>query len=317
LVVVLAIIPAVAVHNKEHQAQSGAMRPENLERESPLEDRIGSAPDSFLKQFDGEPGVKVSPHVVTTAERMVVAMALSDLTSVQRGVLRERLHSIYFIDGLPNNALTYPDDDKAAEPVYNIAVRAGVLDESISELVTRKEQTLFDTTGSDISVNVDAGNLDAIVYVLLHEATHIVDASLGVTRDVKAATALSPLVNNVWSDSLTPVEQYRQPLLMKVRYRHDGHVLPISKAPDVYDALGLTPFISVYGSTNWHDDLAELVAWTQLTGCLHQPYRISIRKGTKVIRTIEPEKSNLVHGRLKYLAQLSGTQADSRVCGQP
>jgi hypothetical protein len=204
--------------------------------------------------------------------------------------------------------LTYPGDERPTELTYNIAVRAGALHETVSQLTTRKEQSLFDSAGSDMSVTIDAGNLDAMVYVLLHEATHIVDGSLGVTRETSAPSGSSPLVSGVWRDRLTPVDQYRQPLLMNLRYRRNGRVLRISKAPDVYDALGRTPFISLYGSSNWHDDLAELLAWTELTGRLHQPYRIMIRKGTKVTRVIEPAKSKLVQARLTHLGQLTGDQ---------
>ena len=157
-----------------------------------------------------------------------------------------------------------------------------------------------------MSVAIDVGHLDAMTYVLLHEATHIVDGSLGVIRDTAAPTEYHPLVRGVWRDRTTPADPYRQPILMDIRYRQNGHVLPVSKAPELYDALGRTPFISVYGSCNWHEDIAELLAWTELTERLHQPYRILIQKGGKVIRVIEPAKSKLVQVRLKDLVQLTG-----------
>ena len=40
----------------------------------------------------------------------------------------------------------------------------------------------------------------------------------------------------------------------------NGRAMPIIHAADLYDALGRTPFISVYASCSSHDDLAELVA---------------------------------------------------------
>ena len=82
--------------------------------------------------------------------------------------------------------------------------------------------------------------------------------------------------------------------------------MPIDRAGDLYDALGRTSFISVYASCDSHDDLAELVAWTELTGRLHQPYRILISNGTKVLRVNEPAQSKLVRARLKLLSQLTG-----------
>jgi hypothetical protein len=76
-----------------------------------------------------------------------------------------------------------------------------------------------------------------------------------------------------------------------------GRVMPVTLAGHLYDALGRTPFISVYATCDSHDDLAELVAWTQLTERLHQPYRILISKGANVVRVIEPAQSNLVQAR--------------------
>jgi hypothetical protein len=288
-------------------AQHGDATPApNIAMKSSLVDRVLPAPASFLKKYAGELDARLSSHAVTPAERKIVAEALARLTPVQQEVLQKRLHAIFFVDGLPNNALTHPADDSVPKRMYSIAIRAGVLRETASELVTRKERTLFDTAGSDMSVAIDAGSIDAMTYVLLHEATHIVDGSLGVIRDTAAPAKYNALVRDIWRDRITPADPYRQSLLMEVRYRQHGHVLPISKAPDLYDALGRTPFISVYGSCNWHEDIAELLAWTELTERLNQPYRILIEKHGKVIRVIEPAKSKLVKARLKNLAQLTG-----------
>jgi hypothetical protein len=251
--------------------------------------------------------VNVSAHIVTLGERAVLANVLAQLTPFQREVLQNRLHAIYFIDGLPNNALTFPDGGSTAEPMYSIAVRAGALHETVSELVTRKERTLFDTTGSDFSVTIDGGTLNAMVYVLLHEATHIVTFAVGATPDPAHPSENHPLVSGIWRDGITPVDQYMSPILMGIFYRRNGRAIPITHAADLYDALGRTPFISVYASCDSHDDLAELVAWTELTGRLHQPYRILISKGANLMRVIEPAQSNLVQARLKYLSQLTGS----------
>jgi hypothetical protein len=92
---------------------------------------------------------------------------------------------------------------------------------------------------------------------------------------------------------------------MGISFRRNGRVIPITHAANLYDALGRTPFISVYASCDSHDDLTELVAWTELTVRLHQPYPILISKGGIVMRVIEPAQSNLVQARLKYLSQLT------------
>jgi hypothetical protein len=261
-----------------------------------LEDRVSSAPEGLLKRFSNELNVPLSAHTVTPAERVILVNALAQLTSFQREVLQNRLHAIYFIDGLPNNALTFPDGGSTAEPMYSIAVRARALHETVSELVTRKERTPFDSAGSEVSVTVDGGTLNAIVYVLLHEATHIVLFAVGATPDPAHPSGNHPLIRGIWRDGLTPVDEYGPPILMGIFWR-TGRVMPVTLAGHLYDALGRTPFISVYATCDSHDDLAELVAWTQLTERLHQPYRILISKGANVVRVIEPAQSNLVQAR--------------------
>ena len=288
------------------QQQSDVPPVQNVAHRHRLEDRVSSAPNKLLERFSDELNVKLSAHLVTPAEGAILTNALAQLTPFQREVLQNHLHAIYFIDGLPNNALTFPDGGPISKRMYSIAVRAGVLHETISELVTRKERTLFDSAGSDLSVTVNGGTLNAMVYVLLHEATHIVDFAVGATPDPAHPGGNHPLVSGIWRDNRTPVDEYRLPILMGILWRN-GRALSITHAADLYDALGRTPFISVYASCDSPDDLAELVAWTELTARLHQPYRIVISKGTTVMRVIEPAHSNLVQMRLKYLSQLTGS----------
>jgi hypothetical protein len=282
--------------------QADALPAQNTARQDSLEERVSAAPETLLKRFREDLNVKVTSHVVTPAERMILANTLAQLTPLQHQVLQNRLHAIYFIDGLPNNALTFPDGGSTAQTMYSMAIRAGALHETVSDLVTRKERTLFDSAGSKISVTVDGGTLNAMVYVLLHETTHIVDFAVNATPDAEYPDGKHSLVNGIWRNDRTPVDQYRLPILMSIFWR-TRRAMPAARAADLYDALGRTPFISAYASCDSHDDLAELVAWTELTSRLHQPYRILISKGRKVIRVIEPAQSHRVQTRLKYLRQ--------------
>lgn len=304
-VILAAFCVGITAYAGTIQQQSDTPPVQNVAHQDALEDRVSTAPDRLLKRFSDALNVKLSPHLVTPAEGGILTNALVQLTPFQREVLQNHLHAIYFIDGLPNNALTFPDGGPTSKRIYSIVVRAGVLHETISELVTRKERTLFDSAGSDLFVTVDGGTLNAMVYVLLHEATHVVDFAVGATPDTTHPSGDHPLVSGIWRDGMTPADEYRLPILMGIVWRN-GRAMPITHAADLYDALGRTPFISVYASCDSHDDLAELVAWSELTGRLHQPYRIVIAKGAKIIRVIEPAKSELVQARIRYLPQLIG-----------
>ena len=140
--------------------------------------------------------------------------------------------------------------------------------------------------------------------MLLHETTHVVDSSLGITRDVRRGdqpthgSRADSFIDDVWSDRTIVVPQYRDPLLERNRFHAGGQILTIDRAEAVYAALRRTPFVSLYGSSNWHDDLAESVTWRHLTEKLKQPYRIVIRDAGRETFAYEPMKSPIVRSRL-------------------
>ncbi len=143
------------------------------------------------------------------------------------------------------------------------------------------------------TVVVEAGALDAIVYVLLHEATHMVDGALGLTPVEGSSPAADAglLTTGVWTDRLTVASAHANPLLDELIYRRGGRPIPVSDAHKVYGALQRTPFVSLYASSNWHDDVAELVAWHHLTSRMGQPYRIVVRERDQLRGTLPSEES--------------------------
>lgn len=272
---------------------------------SALDSRVGDTDPSVLKMFADAGMGTPTPHVLTDAERQSLARAFTVLPPVHQRVLRERLRRISFLDGMPNTALT-STVESAATPMFDLTIRAGVLQESVSEFLTNKERTCFDVSGSTRTVVVEAGTLEAIVYVLLHEATHMVDGALGLTptNDTRPQANARLLTTDVWTDRLTVASRYANPLLTALAYRRGGRPVPVAEAPTVYAALQRTPFASLYGSSNWHDDVAELLAWHHLTSRMGQPYRLVVREGGTDVFVYEPMASPLVQSRLRLLAPL-------------
>ena len=289
------------------EQRAEAVRRHGLDPASSLESRVKATSASVLKKFEELGGPAPTPHVLTEAERSKVSAAFAALPPLHRRVLAERLRSVSFLDGMPNTALTSTVNPTEPYRLFDITIRAAILNESVSDWLTQKERSCFEAAGSPLSVTVEAGKLDALVYVLLHEATHVVDSSLGLTPTMKpgpqpqaGATPATEFTEGVWSDRLVHVSKYRDPQLDRVRFRSGGQVLPIDQAESVYKALGRTPFVSLYGSSNWYDDLAEYATLAHLTEKLQQPYRIVIRdkdKGEEVF-VAEPMKSAIVRQRI-------------------
>lgn len=265
--------------------------------------RILIAPESVFKMFI-EAGMEPSNHVLTSLEKEKVEQAFAILPPLYKKVLKEHLQSISFMDNMPNTALTSPIETSDSTKQFNITFRAGILNETISEWATWKEKTIFNNpTNSGFEILIDAGKLDAIQYVLLHEATHVVDAVLNLASHPDKKDSLvvhTTFTKNIWSKMNTPVAEFTNPLLENTRFR-SGKTQPISSASEVYDALKKTPFPSLYGMASWHEDIAELLSIYHLTNKLKQPFVVTVKEKGKVIATFEPMKNKLVKKRAKQL----------------
>lgn len=99
-----------------------------------LSQRIKPAPESVFKMFR-EAGMQPANHELTPAQREKVRNAFSLLPPLHQRILKEHLHSISFMDNMPNTALTSPVDTGAAQ-TFNITFRAGLLNENISQWAT-------------------------------------------------------------------------------------------------------------------------------------------------------------------------------------
>lgn len=287
--------------------RAATLRHHKLDPAAPLESRITAAPASVLKMFADAGLPTPTAHTLTATERRRLSAAIAVLPPLHRRILAERLRGMSFLDGMPNTALTSTVNPNDPYRIFDITLRAGVLGEDVSTFLTEKERTCFDAAGSALSVSIDAGTTDAIAYVLLHEATHVIDSSLRLTPAVRpgdqpaAGSPVSVFTKGVWRERTIIDSRYREPFLERVKFRAGGEVLPINRAESVYEALRRTPFASVYGSSNWHDDLAEYVTWYHLTQKLEQPYRIVIRDAGKETFAYEPMKSQIVRTRFDQM----------------
>jgi len=269
-----------------------------------LTERTQPAPESVFRKFR-QAGMKPVNHILTATEKEKLNKAFSFLPPLHQKVLKEQLHSISFMDGMPNTALTSPVETEGSAKMFNITFRAEILNQTISQWATWKENTCYvQSENNQYQVVIEAGNLEAIVYVLLHEATHVVDAVLDITPhpdDMEANFTATDFTAYVWDKLDSPNKKATSTLLETTRFR-SGKPLPISSAPDVYKALQQTPFASLYSMASWHEDLAELVTIYHLTVKMNQPYKIAVKKNGVTVFAYEPFINKQVAKRQNMLA---------------
>jgi hypothetical protein len=219
--------------------------------------RVGPPSQVAVDEFKNAGMEEVRPHVLTAPERAKVEVALASLPALNRYVLGKRLHSLAFVDGIPGEGtgLTSPD---AKTGLYDITLRTSILDEQLTAFLTTKERRVFADDGSGITVTVKGTGTDALTYVLLHESTHVVDKSCGITADLH-----SPFVAGIWTSQKEMAPGLASSVAATTYFR-GGHPIGVGRAATVYDALAKTPFVSLYATATDQEDLAELVAWREI-----------------------------------------------------
>ncbi len=218
--------------------------------------RVGSPSKLAMKAFKKAGMQGVTPHTLTAEERSKVEAALKSLPTISKRVLEKKLHSLAFVDGIPGEGtgLTSP---YAKTGLYDITLRASIVDESLSTFLTTKERRVFADDGSGTTVTVTGTGTNALTYVLLHESSHVVDKGCGITASPHGKfadgiwTSLKEMTSTVAAD--TPKTYFR-----------GGAKLPAAEAEATYDALSHTPFVSLYATASEMEDFAELVAWHEI-----------------------------------------------------
>ena len=268
---------------------------------TPLASRIGPPDPAVIKHFESAGMLSVRPHVLTPAELEQVQSALARLPSLYRQVLDTHLRQLSFVDGVPGQgtALTSQIGDTAR---FDITLRASALHESLGEFLTTKERRLFEADGSGHSVTIEADGADALTYLLLHEATHVLDMARKLTDAADNAFG-----KQIWKApeadgriALTP--RLAASPAAATRFRGAAPI-PAGRARIHYDALADSPFVSFYATAAPGEDLAELVAWHVVSQ--RHSLSISVRDADGVLlKRYEPLRFPAVRSRLTLVEAL-------------
>lgn len=274
---------------------------------STLRARIGPPHEETLKAYVEAGAKETKAHVLTDREWALIESAIADLPALYREVLERRLARLSFIDAPSSagTALTRSSEGPNGERLFDITLRADVLETSLSDFLTQKETMVFSPDGSGYSVKVTAGDASALTYILLHEATHVVDRTLDVT------TAGGPF-KTVWVDYRSLAQPYATGAIAHSVYRREPK-LPLSQSPALYTALAQAPFVSLYSTASAGEDFAELMAWRELSSRFETPLKIQVLDAQGVaIVSVEPLKSPAVLARLEAAeAALARAHAES------
>ncbi len=264
--------------------------------------RVGPPSQEAIDEFKKAGMEDVRPHLLTAPERANVEAALASLPTLNRHVLEKKLHYLAFVDGIPGEG-TGLTSQVANTGLYDITLRTSILDEPLSTFLTTKEHRVFTDDGSGITVTVKGTGTNTLTYVLLHESTHVVDKSCGITTEPR-----NPFTAGIWTGQKEMVPPLASSVVATTYFR-GGRPLGVGKAATVYDALAQTPFVSLYATATDQEDFAELVAWHEIMKQHHGNLVIEVNDARgKTLRQWEPLTFPEVQKRFADVDKLLASQ---------
>lgn len=285
--------------------------------DSPLERRVGPAPDFLVDYLSQQDETRYAPYRPKAEDLGEVEQALSQLPQHYVHVLESKLIGIYFMADLSGSGwadwVVGPRGD-----MYNyIILSTNVLGRDISDWLSWKENTCFERDDPTLKIEIDAGNaLSGIAGILMHESSHVIDYQQNLTPYVEMSTWLyanptgevqpTPFSKGVWDEEKKPgaASGFTERERVSFYGWGEGPKLKISQAAAVYGNLAKTPFVSLYGTLSWVEDFAETMLFAWLTQTMGQPYVIKVKKGDQVIYSVEPMSRPAVRDRLRHVQHL-------------
>lgn len=284
---------------------------------SSIGSRISEAPDfllAYLQEMDNVDNY--TSYVPSDQEWDIVASYLTELPVLHDEILKKRLIGIFFINNFIGSGMADYVLDENNDIYSLLIINPETLRHDITTWMTHRENTCFQDDSSDIEVAIECGDKYlGLMYVLLHEATHIVDYVKAMTPytepDIKAikrgeVSESTVFTKNIWQERTTPVESYKDDFQEEITFYGlgGGPILENSMAPEIYGKLQHLPFVSLYGSMNWAEDFAEYVFWIHYTQKLGQPYEIRVVQKDHLMAAYSPMDFEHVKSRISVVEEL-------------
>jgi hypothetical protein len=288
----------------------------HFDASSQLVSRISSAP-SFLveamKEMDERYDYSLYP--VTETDLAEIKKCLSLLPEAMKKVWQKKLIGIYFVHNLWGGGFTDFVLDEKGELYIIMLLNPGCLHFSLEDWLSAKEASALQIDQSDLSVKIKTGKgVSGLFYLFAHEGTHVMDYELGLSpwteKDIQILQnrkMTNTAVNaGVWLDEKKPLEKLFFPDLTNISiYGFRGKPrLPISRVQAFYTVLKKSPWVSMYSTFSWAEDLAELSAFSIICEKLKAPIEVDVLKNKEIVFSFRPLESENVKNRLVYLTFL-------------
>jgi len=275
--------------------------------ESALTERIKPIPKPVLAELEElDNRNDYAPYMPDSGEIAAIAAVFETFPPLNIKIMKERLAAIYFVTNLATSGLTEWLLNERSEIYTYIVINPAALKMSLDELLVWKERSCFinDDGNFEIKISVSAGQ-KGFIYIMLHESCHVVDYVLGITpftepqiKFLREVPQETDFTRGIWRS------YDRSAVYYKFRERLSFYQNPqvkISEAESLYREMPASPFISLYGSLNWAEDVCEFLAFYHLTEKMGMDYKIEVKQNGKTNCLIKPARQEQVRKRFKNL----------------
>jgi hypothetical protein len=288
---------------------------------SNVTERIYEVPEFIIKPLRVHDRRKdYTPYTPTNGELMLLAAYLDLLPPVNQQLIQERVVAIFFVNNLLGGGMTDWVLDVEGKPYFYILINSNALKESLATFLTKKELTCFKINDPSIKIAVDSGSkFRGLLYVLMHESVHVVDYVRGLTpypdpwfgRAMGKSGNPTEFTKGFWRTYRETVTPYDPRITEDVTFYSldGGPKLNITEAPSIYDRLSTMPYISLYATLSWAEDLADTVTFYHLTKRLELPYRIHLFRNDHRIAEHLPAQKTPIRDRYFPLEAFYGERA--------
>ncbi|MCK5199976.1 MAG: hypothetical protein KAR21_16575 [Spirochaetales bacterium] len=289
----------------------------SFDPDSSLISRVQDTPDFILDYLKNMDNVDYySSYTPTQEEMKIIESYLDLLPPLNKKIMKDKLLGIYFVSNFIGSGMAdyAVDDDRN---IYTLLfINQDTLKVRMNEWMDYRENTCFIEENDAIRIEVECGNeYLGFLYILLHESTHIVDYITSITPYTEWTSSQirkekinmnNKFIKGIWTDYRNQTETFTKEFMGNVTFYalNDGPRLIKSDAEEIYNGLLETPFVSLYASQNWAEDLAELETWYHYTEIMGQPYEIVLYENNEIKKIYKPMENELVRERFSLLEHL-------------
>lgn len=276
----------------------------SYDMEVPLSQRFATEKDGYIdfaNEFEAHPFSVVPPgedHLAAFSEYF------DKLPPLFKRTMEERVIRIYLVkdmDGAGMADWTMSIDD---EIYIVLLLNEKTFRTSLQDWISYRESSAYGDTET-IKVSSES-NHSALLYLLIHEAAHIVDYVHRINTFVEPFLGQyyqledipSKKFENYWSAYNTPTKIEGVPNNFSF-YGMSEETLDSSKAPTYLSKLKASPYPSMYGTKNWAEDFAELATFYLLEKNYNAVYTFSSGDVS-----YKPHKNPLVKARYDLIKKV-------------